>query len=107
MLLTFIELFREVKMNSWKMLSSQRPKVTTDCLKPLGRYRASCGPQTSLPSQQLDQQLLASDHTRQKESVVRSLVGEKMEDGRKSSNFTKLYDDTKLVVTLTQGAITV
>lgn len=27
-----MELFREVKMNNWKMLSSQRPKVTADCL---------------------------------------------------------------------------
>jgi len=35
-LLTFIELFREVKMNSWKMLSSQRPKVTADYLNHWG-----------------------------------------------------------------------
>lgn len=85
MLLTFIELFREVKMNSWKILSSQRPKVTAACLNHCADTELHIAPKLPFHlSNLLKNQPPLTTLGQKNECVERSIGEKKMEDRTKS-----------------------
>lgn len=100
-LLTFIELFREVKMNSWKVLSSQRPKVTTDCLNHWGDMELCKAPK--LQPEQLAQQFVTSDRAWPAKRMCCEVHWWGENGGWKKTSHPQKLQVYSLVVMLTQG----